>query len=76
MGWFTNVNAEIVCTHCGNKGCVTTKKVKRMGGLDGNKIANHLLWTGGLSLIFGNVNKEVEVTEMSCGKCKMKWHVE
>lgn len=81
MGWFTSGNAgdkEIVCKHCNNKGCVTTKKVTRKGGIDGGKVIAHAglaVCTFGVSLIFADVHKDVPVTEMTCGKCGMKWDV-
>lgn len=82
MGWFTNVNAEIVCKFCNQKGHVSVVKTTRKGHIDPGKIAGHAagaFFTAGLSLLFlpaTGIREDVPVSEMTCGKCGTTWNVE
>lgn len=81
MGWFTSVNKEITCKFCNNKNCVSVKKVMKKGGIDPGKVLGHTVLTAvtmGLwlpAILTSGICKDIEVAEMTCGRCKTKWEV-
>jgi hypothetical protein len=66
------VNRELVCPHCQNKGKVHTKTVAAKKGLSGGKATTAIL-TGGVSLASGLSRKE-NLTRASCRNCSSTWH--
>lgn len=68
------INDKLNCPHCGGKGGVCSKQVKRKDGLSGGKIMGGLL-TGGVSLLATGLSRKHSVTELWCSNCKSVWHI-
>jgi hypothetical protein len=66
--------AALVCPHCQQGGGVTSKQVKKKGGISGGKATAAIL-TGGVSLVGTGLAKKGFVNELSCSNCGMVWHV-
>lgn len=66
-------DAAIMCPHCQTRGLVASKRVKRQVGVDGAKLGRAI--HGSADGALGGVGRRENVTELSCGHCKMKWVV-
>ena len=63
----------MICPHCGKRGSVTTRQVKKKKGLSGGK-ATAAVVTGGFSVLATGLSRKDKVTEARCGRCKNVWH--
>lgn len=63
---------KIVCPHCHQSGCVTTRKIVEKSGIDGGKATAAVL-TGGLSLVATGLSGNQERTEATCSNCHTVW---
>lgn len=68
------VKSQMICPHCGVKGKVQTRAVKRKAGISGGKAVAGLL-TGGISLITPGVglSRREKGTEARCSNCGAQW---
>jgi hypothetical protein len=71
---FNSGDAKIVCPHCGVTGQVKTRRVKVKSGISGGKATGALL-TGGLSLLGTGLSRKVDVTQATCGNCRVTWTI-
>lgn len=65
---------QIVCQFCGERGCVTARRVARVKRKTATRIAGAVVTMGGSALLTG-VSKKGAVTELSCSNCGMSWDV-
>lgn len=65
--------AQIVCPHCQQKGCVTTRPVTRKKGISGGKATAAVL-TGGFSVLATGLSRKQAETEANCSNCGSIWH--
>lgn len=63
---------NIICSHCHNRGCVITKRVRAKKGVSGGKATGALL-TCGISLLATGLSRMEWVTEAKCRNCSSKW---
>lgn len=70
---YGQLNPQMVCPHCQEKGNVHTKQVKQKAGISGGKVTGALL-TGGLSILGTGLSRKVKVTEAHCTNCNSTWH--
>lgn len=68
-----SLNKEIVCSQCGKKGCVMTKRVRVKKGVSGAKVTG-ALFTGGLSILATGLSRKEWATAAKCKNCKSQWH--
>lgn len=67
-----SLSTEIVCPHCGKKGCVATKRAKAKKGISGAKATGALL-TVGLSILATGLSRKEWVTDAKCKNCGSQW---
>jgi hypothetical protein len=67
------LNNKIICSQCGENGCVHTKSASKKAGISGGKATAALL-TGGISLLGFGLSRKEKVTEAYCGNCKSTWY--
>ena len=66
------VNRALICPHCGARGMVRTKPVRRRKGIDGAKAIGGLL-TGGLSIAATGISRQQKQTQAHCDNCDSTW---
>lgn len=67
-----SVSEKIVCSQCGEKGYVHTRKVSKKAGVSGGKATAALL-TIGLSLFVTGLSRSEKLTKAYCGNCESQW---
>lgn len=67
-----NMQAQIVCPHCQQKGHVTTKLFKMKKGISGGKATAAIL-TVGVSLLATGLSRKEDVTVAKCSNCGSQW---
>jgi len=67
-----SLKKEIVCPHCGNRGCVATKRAKAKKGISGAKATGAIL-TVGLSILATGLSRKEWVTDAKCKHCGSEW---
>lgn len=67
-----SIRDEVICPHCGKRGCVATKRVKAKKGISGAKATGALL-TGGLSMFATGLSRKELVTDARCKNCRSRW---
>ena len=67
-----SLSPQIVCPHCGKRGCVATKRVKAKKGISGAKATGALL-TAGLSLLATGLSRKEWVTDAKSKNCRSQW---
>ncbi|NUN08823.1 MAG: hypothetical protein HUU54_06575 [Ignavibacteriaceae bacterium] len=65
---------QLVCPHCGIKGNVRVKEIRKKTGISGAKATGAIL-TGGVSLLATGLSKKEDFTQMHCDNCWTKWLV-
>lgn len=73
MSRTTKAQTGMVCPHCGERGTVETKTVKRKKGISGAKTTGAIL-TGGLSIFVTGLSRKEKETEAHCRACGATWH--
>ncbi len=63
-----------MCPHCGVRGRVRTKQVKRKVGVSGGKATAAVL-TVGFSILATGLSRKQKVTEASCANCLTTWTI-
>jgi hypothetical protein len=66
--------AQILCPHCGVRGQVTRRPVRRKRGISGGKATGAVL-TGGASMLLTGLSRKESATQMHCGNCGTTWDV-
>ena len=66
------INAQLVCSHCGEQGHVRTKRATVKTGISGAKATGALL-TGGVSVLATGLSRKQKVTQAYCGHCESEW---
>ncbi len=66
------VNARLACPHCGERGQIRTKLVRRKKGMSGGKAVGAVL-TGGLSLLATGIARKERMTQCKCDSCTSQW---
>jgi hypothetical protein len=69
---YGNINPALICPHCGEKGKVHAKKIKRRTGISGGKAVGAIA-TGGLSLLATGISRKEPATQAYCGNCRSNW---
>ncbi len=67
-----NITPEVVCPHCGKRGCVATKRHKGKKGISGAK-ATGAIFTLGVSLLATGLSRKEWVTDAVCNNCGSRW---
>lgn len=67
-------NSALACPHCGKRGKVQTRTVKRKAGISGGKAVAGIL-TGGMSLLVPGIglSRREKGTEARCNFCGSQW---
>jgi hypothetical protein len=65
------VNSAMVCPHC-HAGPVRTRDCNSKEGVNGDKVTAALL-TGGVSMLFTGLSRNVNRTAARCENCKNSW---
>jgi len=65
-------DAAIVCPHCGIRGRVKTRSVKRKKGISGGKATAAVL-TLGVSMLGTGLSRKERATEAECKQCGQIW---
>lgn len=68
------LNDQVRCPHCGERGHVVIGTVVRKKGISGGK-ATGALFTGGLSMLATGLSRKEAARHMACGNCRMEWDV-
>ena len=66
--------AALICPHCGSRGTVASKAVKKKRGISGGKATGAVL-TAGVSLFATGLSRKEKVTERHCSNCGTTWDV-
>ncbi len=69
---YGEVNAAMLCPHCGERGLIRTKKVLAKKGISGGKATAAVL-TGGISVIGTGLSRNEVETKAHCDFCKNDW---
>lgn len=67
-----SISDQVVCQHCGKRGCVATIRLKAKKGVSGAKATGALL-TGGLSILATGLSRKEWVTHAKCKNCDSQW---
>ena len=67
------VRPEMICPHCGRKGCVRAGLTRRTVSISGGKVTTALL-TGGLSIFATGLSQKEWVTKADCDNCGCRWN--
>lgn len=67
-----DLNEQLICPHCQNKGTIRVKAVKRKKGVSGGK-ATATIFTLGVSLLATGLSRKEGLTQAHCMKCNSTW---
>jgi hypothetical protein len=67
-----NVNNQLICPHCQNKGDIRVKSVKRKKGVSGGKATAAIL-TLGITMLATGLSRKEGLTQAHCMKCNSTW---
>ena len=67
-----DLNEQMICPHCQNKGGIRIKSVKRKKGVSGGKATAAIL-TLGITMLATGLSRKEGLTQAHCTKCNSTW---